>query len=169
MALRKNRIFTIITNVCRWVLALVLVVSGFVKAVDPIGSMYKLQEYVTAFSLGSFSDEMLTLVALLQAALEFLLGVSLFMGIYRCLVTWLAPLVMLFFTALTSVIYFSGRVVDCGCFGDALTLSTGETLAKNLFLTVLSLVVFFGRRRLAYNVSSKSRWMVTILAYRCSR
>lgn len=164
MALRKNRIFTIITNVCRWVLALVLVVSGFVKAVDPIGSMYKLQEYVTAFSLGSFSDEMLTLVALLQAALEFLLGVSLFMGIYRCFVTWLAPLVMLFFTALTSVIYFSGRVVDCGCFGDALTLSNGETLAKNLFLTVLSLVVFFGRRRLAYNVSSKSRWMVTILA-----
>ena len=163
MELRKGRVFTVVTNLCRWVLALVLVVSGFVKAVDPIGSMYKLQEYVTAFSLGSFSDEMLTLVALLQAALEFLLGVSLFVGIYRCLVTWLTPLVVFAFTALTAVIYYSGLIVDCGCFGDALTLSNGETLVKNIVLSVLSLVVFLGRRRLAYNISSKSRWMVTIL------
>ena len=162
MELRKGRVFTVVTNLCRWVLALVLVVSGFVKAVDPIGSMYKLQEYVTAFSLGSFSDEMLTLVALLQAALEFLLGVSLFVGIYRSFVTWLTPLVMLFFTALTAVIYYSGRIVDCGCFGDAVTLSNGETFAKNLILALLSFVVFCGRRRLVWNVSSKSRWMVTI-------
>ena len=162
MGLRKNRIFTVVTNLCRWVLALVLVVSGFVKAVDPIGSMYKLQEYVTAFSLGSFSDEMLVLVGMMQAALEFLLGVGLFMGIYRCLVTWLAPLVVFAFTVLTAVIYYSDLIVDCGCFGDALTLSNGETLVKNVVLSALSLVVFLGRRRLAYNISSKSRWMVTI-------
>jgi hypothetical protein len=164
MGLRKGRVFTVVTNLCRWVLALVLVVSGFVKAVDPIGSMYKLQEYVAAFSLGSFSDEMLVLVGMMQAALEFLLGVGLFMGIYRCLVTRLAPLVMLAFTGLTALIYYSGRIVDCGCFGDALTLSNGETLVKNMVLSLLSLVVFLGRRRLAYNISSKSRWMVTIFA-----
>ena len=61
MVLRKRRGYTVATNVCRWVLALVLIVSGFVKAVDPVGSMYKLQEYVDAFSLGAFSEEFLIL------------------------------------------------------------------------------------------------------------
>ena len=164
MVLRKRRGYTVATNVCRWVLALVLIVSGFVKAVDPVGSMYKLQEYVDAFSLGVFSDEFLMLAAMLQAALEFLLGISLLMGIYRRFVTWFTPLVMLFFTVLTFVIYRGDAVADCGCFGDAVTLSNGETFAKNVLLLLLSLVVFLGRRRLVYYISSKSRWMVTLFA-----
>ena len=164
MVLRKRRGYTVATNVCRWVLALVLIVSGFVKAVDPVGSMYKLQEYVDAFSLGVFSDEFLMLAAMLQAALEFLLGISLLMGIYRRFVTWFTPLVMLFFTVLTFVIYRGDAVTDCGCFGDAVTLSNGETFAKNVLLLLLSLVVFLGRRRLVYYISSKSRWMVTLFA-----
>lgn len=164
MVLRKRRGYTVATNVCRWVLALVLIVSGFVKAVDPVGSMYKLQEYVDAFSLGVFSDEFLMFAAMLQAALEFLLGISLLMGIYRRFVTWFTPLVMLFFTVLTFVIYRGDAVTDCGCFGDAVTLSNGETFAKNVLLLLLSLVVFLGRRRLVYYISSKSRWMVTLFA-----
>ena len=164
MVLRKRRGYTVATNVCRWVLALVLIVSGFVKAVDPVGSMYKLQEYVDAFSLGAFSEEFLILAAMLQAALEFLLGISLLMGIYRKFVSWFTPLVMLFFTVLTFVIYRGDMVADCGCFGDAVTLSNGETFAKNLLLLLLSVVVFLGRRRLVYYISSKSRWMVTIFA-----
>ena len=164
MVLRKRRGYTVATNVCRWVLALVLIVSGFVKAVDPVGSMYKLQEYVDAFSLGAFSEEFLILAAMLQAALEFLLGISLLMGIYRKFVSWFTPLVMLFFTVLTFVIYHGDAVADCGCFGDAVTLSNGETFAKNVLLLLLSLVVFLGRRRLVYYISSKSRWMVTIFA-----
>lgn len=164
MVLRKRRGYTVATNVCRWVLALVLIVSGFVKAVDPVGSMYKLQEYVDAFSLGAFPEEFLMLAAMLQAALEFLLGISLLMGIYRKFVSWFTPLVMLFFTVLTFVIYRGDMVADCGCFGDAVTLSNGETFAKNLLLLLLSVVVFLGRRRLVYYISSKSRWMVTIFA-----
>lgn len=152
------------TNVCRWVLALVLVVSGFVKAVDPVGSMYKLQEYVTAFSLGSYSDELLVFVALLQAALEFLLGICLLMGIYRRFTAWVTPPVMLFFTVLTMMIYWGDDVADCGCFGEAFTLSNGQTLVKNVLLLLLAVVVFLGRRRLVYCISSKSRWMVTIFA-----
>ena len=160
----KGRMYTIFANVCRWVLALVLAVSGFVKAVDPVGSMYKLREYAEAFSLEGFSDEWLLLGAVVQAALEFLLGVFMFMGVYRRFVASVVPLMMLFFTALTLVIYLDGSVEDCGCFGEAVTLTNGETFAKNLFLLFLSLVVFLGRRRFAFNVSSKCRWMVTIFA-----
>lgn len=164
MGSSKRIIFTIVVNACRWVLALVLIVSGFVKAVDPVGSMYKLQEYAAAFSVGAFSYDALLFFAILQAVLEFLVGIGLLMGIYRRFMTLLAPLMMLFFTVLTLFIYLDDSVADCGCFGEALTLSNGETLVKNIFLLLLSVMVFIGRRRFLYYISAKSRWMVTIFA-----
>lgn len=160
----ERKMYTVATNVCRWVLGLVLMVSGFVKAIDPVGSMYTLQEYADAFSAGAFSDGFMTFAAMSQSALEFLFGVCLFMGIYRRFSACLAPLVMLFFTVLTFLIYWEDKITDCGCFGEALTLSNGETLLKNVFLLFLSVVVFLGRRRFVYCISSHSRWMVTIFA-----
>ena len=161
----KNKYFTIVANACRFVLASVLVVSGFVKAVDPLGSMYKLQEYATAFSFGLISDEWLFIFGIVQAALEFLLGVFLLMGVYRKAVAFITPAVMLFFTVLTTVIYFGDNVSDCGCFGEAVTLSNGATLAKNIFLLLLSVIVMLGHRNFVRNVSSRSRWMVVLFAF----
>lgn len=160
----ERKMYTVATNVCRWLLGLVLMVSGFVKAIDPVGSMYTLQEYADAFSTGTFSDGFMTFAVMFQSALEFLFGVFLFMGIYRRFSACLAPLVMLFFTALTFLIYWEDKISDCGCFGEAFTLSNGETLLKNVFLLLLSVVVFLGRRRFVYCISSHSRWMVTIFA-----
>lgn len=158
----KNKYFTLIVNVCRIVLSLVLVVSGLVKAFDPVGSMYKLGEYAALFAPGIFSDDILVVVGIFQAVFEFLLGVFLLMGVYRKMVAYLAPAAMLFFTLLTTVIYFKGGIEDCGCFGEVLELSNGETLAKNLFLLLLSVVVMLGRKRFVWYITSKSRWMVTL-------
>lgn len=160
----NNKYFTVIANVCRFILSLVLVLSGFVKAVDPVGSMYKLREYVQAFSVNGLTDDWLLFIAIMQAVLEFMLGICLLMGVYRKVVAFAAPLVTLFFTVLTMIIYFAGNIQDCGCFGDAIAMTNGETLAKNIFLLVLSLAVMLGRRRFVYNISSKSRWMVTLFA-----
>ena len=67
MGLRsKKSIFcTMLTNISRVLLALVLVLSGFVKAVDPKGTMYKLQEYADAFSIDAFSNEWLLFFAIM--------------------------------------------------------------------------------------------------------
>ena len=73
----ERKMYTVATNVCRWLLGLVLMVSGFVKAIDPVGSMYTLQEYADAFSAGTFSDGFMTFAAMSQSALEFLFGVFL--------------------------------------------------------------------------------------------
>ena len=164
MGWTRNKYFILYTNICRFVLSLVLVVSGFVKAVDPLGSMYKMGEYMTAFSIDLFSEQWLLAFGIIQAVLEFLLGVFLLMGVYRWLVSLLTPLVMLFFTALTAVIYLSGNMEDCGCFGEAFALSNGETLVKNMFLLFLSLPLLFGRKQFVCYISSKTRWMVVLFA-----
>ena len=164
MGLPSKKIYTVVTNICRYLLAPVFVVSGFVKAVDPVDSMYKLREYAEAFSLGTLSDDWLLLFALLQAVAEFLLGVFLLMGVYRKFVAFASAVLMLFFTLLTAVVYVDGSVSDCGCFGAAATLSNGATLAKNIVMLLLAIVVMLGRGRFVCNISSRCRWMVALFA-----
>ena len=74
LPIKNKRHFIIWANVCRWLLALVLMASGFLKALDPLGGMYKLQEYVTAFALSAISNDWLLATAVAQAAIEFVLG-----------------------------------------------------------------------------------------------
>lgn len=162
LQIKKSTLFTVLTNISRVVLALVLVASGFVKAVDPKGTMYKLQEYLSAFSADVFSNEWLLLFASMLAAAEFLLGLFLLLGVYRKFVAPLSFVAFLFFTALTCYIAVFDPIEDCGCFGDALVLSNEMTFVKNLFLLLLAAVVFLGRRRFIQNVSSRNRWVVVL-------
>ena len=164
MVLPNKKGYVILANVCRVLLSLVLIVSGFVKAVDPIGSMYKMGEYAAAFSFENLSSDWLMFFAVSQAAVEFMLGVFILVGVYRRFTTAVTPALMLFFTKLTAFIYASDNIDDCGCFGEAVTMSNGETLLKNVVLLVLSLPLFFGRKLLVARVSARCRWMVTIFS-----
>lgn len=164
LQVKNGKIYTLLTNICRFVLAIVLMVSGFVKAVDPMGAMYKLQEYASAFSADILSDDWMLFFAILQAALEFLAGIFLLLGVYRKPLAVFVLLMFLFFTPFTLYIAIAGPVDDCGCFGDAVTLTNTETFLKNLFLLMLAVAVFLGRRRFVYNISSKSRWMAVIFS-----
>ena len=164
LQVKNGKIYTLLTNISRFVLAIVLMVSGFVKAVDPMGTMYKLQEYASAFSADILSDDWMLFFAILQAALEFLAGIFLLLGVYRKPLSVFVLLMFLFFTPFTLYIAIAGPVDDCGCFGDAVTLTNTETFLKNLFLLMLAVAVFLGRRRFVYNISSKSRWMAVIFS-----
>ena len=159
LQIKRGILYTLLTNISRFVLALVLMVSGFVKAVDPMGAMY-----ASAFSADILSDDWLLFFAILQAALEFLAGLFLLMGVYRKPMAAFVLLMFMFFTPFTLYIAIAGPVDDCGCFGEAVTLTNTETFLKNLFLLLLAVVVFLGRRRFVCHVSSRSRWMVVIFA-----
>ena len=163
LRIKKSTLFTMLTNICRVVLALVLVASGFVKAVDPKGTMYKMQEYLSAFTIDNiFSEEWLLLFASILAAVEFLLGLFMLMGVYRKFVSTFVFILFLFFTLFTSYIAVYDPVSDCGCFGDVWVLSNEQTLLKNLFLLLLATIVFCGRRRFIRNVSYRNRWAVVL-------
>lgn len=126
-------IFTIL----RLIIASVFVVSGWVKALDPMGTFYKVGEYLTAFGV-EVSDSTVMVLALALCASELFLGVMLFFKLWERVVASLAFLFTVCFTIITAVLLFmpSLGVADCGCFGDAIVLSPFATFAKNIVLLV---------------------------------
>ncbi len=151
-------------NISRLLLSLVLLFSGFVKAVDPVGLSYKLQEYLVAFGVGDIGDGWFLLGALLLSAAEFVVGVLLLMGVYNRGVTLLTFLFFLFFTPLTLVLAVWNPVHDCGCFGDAYKLSNWATFAKNVVLLLLATVVCIKYKLFVWRISLHNRWMVALFA-----
>lgn len=161
---RNKRSYIVFVNVCRWLLALVMMLSGFLKAVDPVGSMYKLQEYASVFSLSYIYDDWLQAAAVAQAAVEFLIGLYLLVGIYRCVVPLMALVAMLLFTPISLYLWADGAVSDCGCFGESITMSNRATFIKNVILLVIAVVAFKGRRAFVRNMSCRTRWILVLFS-----
>ena len=126
--------------ICRWAVGLVFLFSSFVKGVDPMGTTFKVQEYMTAWSIGGLTFEWaLPLAGMLSVGLicaEFLVGVLLIFNAYRRLSAWLLAAMMLFFTVTTLFDAITNKVTDCGCFGDAVKLTNWQTFWKNIALDV---------------------------------
>ncbi len=126
--------------VARWFVGLVFLFSSFTKGVDPMGTAFKVQEYMTAWSIGSLTFEWaLPFANLLSVGLicaEFLIGVLLIFNAYRRLSAWGLALMMLFFTVTTLIDALTNKVTDCGCFGDAVKLTNWQTFWKNIVLDV---------------------------------
>jgi uncharacterized membrane protein YphA (DoxX/SURF4 family) len=138
----SDKTLKILVNVARLLLGLLFVFSGFVKALDPLGSTYKIDDYLDAFGWVYFKDLSLLLSFMLSAA-EFFLGMALLIGVYKKVVSLATLLFMLFVTPLTLYIAMTNPVTDCGCFGDALVLSNTATFLKNLVLLALAFFVYW--------------------------
>ena len=151
----------VLVNSCRLVLALTFILSGFVKAVDPLGTQYKLNDYLEAMHLDAMVPDLATLAgSVLLAAMEFCLGVFLLFAIHRRLVSRLLVLVMGIMTALTVWIYIADPVSDCGCFGDAVVLTNGQTLLKNIILLAAAIVVALWPLDMMRFISKTNQWIV---------
>jgi hypothetical protein len=128
----------------RIILGMVFIFSGFVKAVDPLGSAYKFADYFTAFKLGFL--EFLTLpMGVLLSAFELVLGITLILGYRKKIIFRITLWFMAFFTVLTFILALFNPVTDCGCFGDALILTNWQTFLKNVVLMVFVLILWFTR------------------------
>jgi len=136
--------------IARWFVGLVFIFSSFTKGVDPLGTAFKVEEYMTAWSFGSISfDWALPLAPFLSMTLitmEFLVGVLLITGSFRKLSAWLLTLMMVFFTFTTLYDAITNKVSDCGCFGDFLKLTNWQTFWKNVVLDVPTAFIFLTRR-----------------------
>jgi uncharacterized membrane protein YphA (DoxX/SURF4 family) len=125
--------------------------SGTVKAIDPLGSAYKFQDYFNAFNIGFLSDLSLPLAVLL-CTVEFITGFCILTGIRIKAGINMLMLLMLIFTPLTLVLALTNPVSDCGCFGDAIKLTNWETFWKNVVLMIFALILFLQRK----NINEKS-------------
>ncbi|MBP1613795.1 MAG: tpiA [Bacteroidetes bacterium] len=150
-------------NLCRFLLAGLFIFSGFVKAVDPLGTQYKIQDYLTAFGMdGILPSYAPLLISIVLSALEFSIGVLLFFGVRKKASTTLSLLLMIGMTPLTLYLALKNPVSDCGCFGDAWVLTNWQTFWKNLVLLIGAVSVFRGKHLIIRFVSAKTEWLVSL-------
>ena len=158
----SQRLLKMIVNLCRIIVAVTFIFSGFVKAIDPIGTQYKLQDYLGAIGMaGILPNWTLLAVAVFLAAIEFCIGIFLLFAIQRRLISKLTVAFMAFMTIVTVWIVVADPVKDCGCFGDALHLTNTETLIKNIVLLVCSLTIMYRPLAMFRFVSKSNQWIVT--------
>ncbi len=150
-------------NACRFLLGITFIFSGFVKAVDPLGSYYKIQDYVTAFGIAEWIPAfVLLLFGIILASLEFSIGIFLFLGIRRLISSLLAMLLMIVMTPLTFYLAIANPVSDCGCFGDAWVLTNWQTFGKNVVLLAAAIIVFRRYKQIVRFITAKMEWLVSM-------
>ena len=148
---------------CRFILAIVFIFSGFVKAIDPLGTQYKIQDYLDAFGWANFIPDVFPLIAsFVLGWIEFCLGVYLFFGIRRRLAPRTMVVVMSVMTPLTLWLAVTNPVSDCGCFGDAVVLSNWETFGKNVVLWIMAIFLLIHRRRIFPLVTVRLDWLIAL-------
>ena len=135
----------LVKNLCRIIVGIVFIYSGFVKGIDPLGSDYKFTDYFNAFGMGWMNTTTLFFSFALSLA-EFLIGIALLFNLWVSRMAWGSLLFMAFFTPLTLVLALTNPVSDCGCFGDAMILTNWQTFWKNIILLLLAIMIFVYRK-----------------------
>lgn len=151
----------ILVNIARFVVALTFILSGFVKAVDPMGTQYKIADYLAAMHIGQYVPDFVPLIAsVLLSATEFWLGVCLLFAIRRRVVTRIILVWMIIMTPLTLWLALTNPISDCGCFGDAIVLTNWQTFWKNVILLVCAALIAWQPLDMLRFVSRTDQWIV---------
>ena len=156
---RKNIIEPIAVKIIRVFTGLIFIFSAFVKGVDPIGTDYRVVDYLEAYGWYFLMDYTLALSVLL-ISVEFLLGIALIFKLRIRLASLGVLLIMVFFTFVTYFDAMYELVPDCGCFGDAVKLTNWETFYKNIVLLVFAFFIFLYRSKITIRMNT---WMQTIV------
>ena len=151
----------IIVNIARLVVALAFILSGFVKAVDPLGTQYKIADYLEALHLGAYVPDGLTLIlSVLLSAAEFWLGICLLFAIRRRVVTRVILVWLMIMTPLTLWLALANPISDCGCFGDAIVLTNWQTFWKNIILLACAILLARYPLDMMRFISRTNQWIV---------
>jgi len=152
----------LIRTVLRVIVGLVFIFSGFVKGVDPLGTVYRMDDYLLVFGMGWAIPFALYLTIFL-CTLEFILGISLLFNLWIRFTVWPLVLMMIFFTILTFFDAVLNLVPDCGCFGEAIKLTNVQTFLKNIVLMVMIIPIFIARKKFRGLFPAKVELLVLFL------
>ena len=146
---------------CRLILAATFIFSGYVKAIDPLGTQYKIQDYLVALDLQAYVPDWLTLAtSMALSALEFSIGIFMLFAIRRHLTSRIILIFMSVMTLITVWLVIANPIKDCGCFGDAVKLTNTETLLKNIVLLTCAIVVAIDPLKMVRFISKSNQWIV---------
>jgi len=151
-------------NIIRVFVGLLFIFSGIIKANDPLGTAYKMEEYFEVWStdlttttfflknaltgLFHFLNGHTLFMSVFMNAFEIIAGAALLFGWRMKLFSWLLLLLMVFFTILTGYTYKTGQPTNCGCFGDCIKITPEYSFYKDVLLSVLILVILFARKHI---------------------
>ena len=143
----------IAVQIARLLVGALFIFSGLVKAIDPLGLAYKMQEFFEVWASYGYLPGFMNYLhsqslwfSILIIVVEIVLGVALLIGWQKKLTIILLLLLTLFFTFLTGYVLFTGKIRACGCFGDCIPLTPKQTFVKDIILTLLILfIIFFNR------------------------
>ncbi len=138
----------LVVTISRILVGALFIFSGLVKAIDPLGLAYKMQEFFEVWAAEGYFKSLMGWLnnyalgfSIFMITLEVVLGVALLMGWQKKLTSWLLFLLTLFFTFLTAYVLFSGKIRACGCFGDCIPLTPIQTFTKDIVLTALIILI----------------------------
>lgn len=152
-------------NVCRALLGLVLLISGFVKAVDPLGTQYKIEDYLNAVGLTALASGWTPLAgSIALSTVEFTLGLCIIFAIRQRLVSMATLVFMGIMTVISVWIAIANPVSDCGCFGDAIRLTNTQTLLKNILLLACAIVLVWKCDLIKPILPKRWQWIVPHIA-----
>ncbi|WP_212004308.1 BT_3928 family protein [Chitinophaga sp. HK235] len=137
----------VILNLLRIIVGVLFIFSGLIKANDPLGLSYKMDEFFEVLHLTFLSPYSLAF-SIIMNAFEIIAGVAVLVGYRMRIFSVLLLLLIIFFTFLTGYALFSGTIRECGCFGDCIKLTAVETFWKDVALLVMILVIYFFRNRI---------------------
>ena len=130
----------------RIIIGILFIFSGLVKANDPLGLTYKMDEFFEVLHM-TFMVPYSFVFSLCMIAFEILCGVAVLFGYAFRTFSLLLLLLNLFFTFLTGYALFTGKVKECGCFGACIKISSSATFYKDIALTLLSVILYIYRNQ----------------------
>ncbi len=159
----------ILVGIARIFVGILFIISGFVKLNDPIGFSFKLQEYFSAEVLNlEFLVPFALVIAIALVIIELVLGIMLIIGYLPKFTLWSLLLMTLFFTFLTFYSAYFHKVLDCGCFGDAMPLTPWQSFYKDIVLLVLILLIFSNSKYLTPIFAPASHKWIVFLSFMLS-
>lgn len=161
--MRQRCLVRLMTWLMRVLVGGVFIFSGFVKSIDPWGTLYKFDDYLGALGLDLWPNLVLTGVFAL-CAVEFLTGVMLLTGCFRRTIPVVTVIIMGFMLPLTLWIAVADPVADCGCFGDALILSNWATFWKNVVLALAAVWLLKFNRKTRWLVTPALQWIAFVVS-----
>ncbi|MET6997191.1 BT_3928 family protein [Chitinophaga defluvii] len=153
----------LILNVFRIIVGVLFIFSGLIKANDPLGLSYKMDEFFEVLHMTWLSPYSLVF-SIVMNAFEIIAGVAVLLGYSMRIFSVLLLLLISFFTFLTGFALFSGKIKECGCFGDCIKLTAVETFYKDIALLIMILVIFFFRKRIQPLFKKRSTAIAVIIS-----
>jgi uncharacterized membrane protein YphA (DoxX/SURF4 family) len=145
--------------VCRLLVGALFIFSSFTKGVDPLGTKYKMLDYLSVYGMTWLNDVAMILAVLMILA-EFLVGICLITNVFPRLAVLGATLLMLFFTTTTLFDALYDLVPDCGCFGSAVKMSNWQTFYKNLVIDAVLIPLILNNKQLKNRLTWRGQFVI---------